>query len=322
MALTPYPPMTERPLPDKFGAGMSWIQRWRDGKAEATWIHTMVGTLWGTDAYFRMANIYAATDYGIGGALDGADYDGRIFRWINYYERPNTAGWASGWGDDGPGIEGDGQALLDQFGGLAINGTGRSIENSGLVATPMTAKQWASMIHRDAAIHHREMGQGYEQFAWDMHHKEVAKKDCCFPRIYDHTVEYQAGVIAIMRHFETGENMPDTIQIAGLTVDLPWDAQEIPPEPPADKPVMIAFPKIIEFTTRQGAVSRQWAYTGADIVRKYPTGTTLRCVGYYHGQMVSGDDRWLVIKSRGISNGARIHSSGVREPIPDPGLPQ
>jgi hypothetical protein len=70
----------------------------------------------------------------------------------------------------------------------------------------------------------------------------------------------------------------------------------------------------------KGALSRQWAYTGADVVRRYPEGTRIRTVGYYHGQAVNGDDRWLVIKSPGISNNARIHVSGVKEKLIDPAI--
>jgi hypothetical protein len=316
MAETPYPAIIERPLPDKFGRGMTWTPRWIHGLAEADWWHSMLGTLWGTDAFFRLISTLAATDYGIGGSLDGA-YNGKIFRWINYFDRPNTAGWASGYSSQ-PDFDGDGAALIQKYGWRAVNGTGRSLEFSGMIDTPVTKEQWASGIHLSAAIHHREIKQGYEEFAWNMHHLEVAEKDCPFPRIYRYTLEYQAGIRSIMEHFETGRDMPDTVQIAGLTVPLPWDAVEIDPEGPIDRPIYVDFPgeEIIRFT-RKGAVSRQWGSRESEIVRRYDAGTRLRLVGYYHGEEVSGSDKWGVIFSPGPSNGARIHESGLTEPFPD-----
>lgn len=315
MALVPYPPIIERPLQDKFGAGMSWLPRW---PVYGTFEHTMLGTLWGTDAYFRLWNVNAATDYGIGGIRDG-DYDGRIFRWINYFERRNTAGWANGW-NTAPDLTTLGAAYLKTYGNIAINGGARSIEGSGLLNDPITAKQWTSTIHLTAAIHHTEIGQGYEEYAWNLEHADVAEKDCAFPRYRRFVDEFKTSVKDVMFRFETGRDIPDFRMFGDTKVWLPGGADITVPEPPADKPVMIAFPAVVTFTTRAGALSRQWAYSGANVVRRYPAGTTLRCVGYYHGEEVSGDDRWLVIRSPGVSNNARIHVSGVKEPIPDPGL--
>jgi hypothetical protein len=294
---------------------MSWLYRF---PAVASWWHTMVGTLWGTDAYFRFPTTLAATDYGIGGIRDGA-YDGRIFRWINYNDRPYTSGWASGWSSQ-PDFDDQGKDFFNRYGPSGVNPQGRSIEFSGLVADVVTAKQWASGIHLTAAIHHHEIKQGYEEFAWNMQHWEVAEKSCPFPRIINYTTEYQKAIVAVMEHFETGRDMPDFATIAGLRVELPWDAGEVLPEPPSGKPVMIAFPKMQVFHTVKGALSRQWAYTGADVVRRYKEGQQLGCVGYYHGQEIDGEDRWLVIRSRGISNNARIHASGVKERIIDPAI--
>jgi hypothetical protein len=317
MALTPYPHIEERPLPDKFGAGMSWLYRF---PAVASWWHTMVGTLWGTDAYFRFTSTLAATDYGIGGIRDGA-YDGVIFRWINYNDRQYTSGWASGW-SNAPDFDDQGKEFFAKYGASGVNPRGRSVEFSGLVADLVTAKQWAAGIHLTAAIHHHEIKQGYEEFAWNMHHREVAEKDCPFPRIYNYTTEYQKGIVEIMRHYETGADIPEKIRIAGLDVKLAGGADPAEGAPAPNKPIMVAFPKEQIFHTVKGAVSRQWGYVGADIVRRYEPDTRLRTKGYYHGQEVNGDDRWLVIVSPGISNNARLHVSGVKERILDPAIEQ
>jgi len=309
----PYPPFLDRPLPDKFGAGMSWLARY---PATGTFEHSMVGWLWSTDTYFRYPTTMAATDWGIGGQGDG-DQDGVIIRWIDHKLRRNTAGWASGW-DSAPDYDDQGQAYVSRFGVRGVNGGGRSIELSGLVNTPVTSKQWRSMIHLTAAIHHDpdELNQGYEEFAWNMHHREVAEKDCPFPRVYTYTKEYQAAVVLVMKSYETGADIPETVVIGNTKVWLPSGETGAGVVTPPRAPIFQAFAKTLPFTTRPGARSRQQANTESLVVRTYPTGTVLRIGGFYTGQKVSGRDEWLVIKSPGPSGNARIHISGVREELP------
>jgi hypothetical protein len=321
MARTPYPPIVERPLPDKFGRGMSWLERW---PATGEFDHSMVGWLWSTDAYFRLVSTLASTDYGIGGLGDGAS-DGVIVRWINYHERRNTAGWASGWAN-APDTTQLGQAYLDTFGVKAVNGGGRSIELSGLVATPITSKQWTSLIHLSAAIHHRELEQGYEEYGWHLEHADVAEKDCAFQRWRQHRDQLKYAVKRVMERYETGRDIEDFLMFGDTKVWLPGGADIVTPQQPPEKPIFVDFGRNVYFHTVKGAVSRQWGFVPDEdhegdnpIVRRYPEGTKLRTVGYYHGEEVNGDDRWLVIASRGPSNNARIHSSGVKEKIPDPG---
>jgi hypothetical protein len=83
MALTfgsvPHPPFVDRLIPDNQNSA------WDDlGSRRPVGVcqHSMEGTLWGTDAFFRLGPFSAGlTDYGIGGATDGAEWDGVIFRW-------------------------------------------------------------------------------------------------------------------------------------------------------------------------------------------------------------------------------------------------
>lgn len=315
MTLTPYPPMIDRPLPDKFGAGMSFLDRWTpENKAEATWGHRMFGWLWSTDTYFRFPHVQAATDYGIGGEGDG-DSDGVIFRWINYHVRRQTAGWASGWSDH-PDFSAKGRVMYDALGHRAINGTGRSIEFSGLDKTPVSSKQYASGIHLFAAIHHHELKQGYEEFAWRMKHADVAEKLCWFWWMDQYEAQFDKAVVLVMKHYETGQDIPDFLMFGDVKVMLPGGMDVIEPTPAPEKPIFVPFAKRIAFTTRPGALSRQWGNVSAAIVRSYPTGTIVRCNGYYHGQEVAGRNEWLVIQSPGQSNNARIHISGVKEEIP------
>lgn len=97
--------------------------------------HRMLGSLWGTDGYFRgPAASRALTDYGIGVAQDGA-YDGVIFRWND--PRGRRAPWANG-----PVSQpyGDGKAFVDRYGINSINRDVASIETSGMQETPLTEK--------------------------------------------------------------------------------------------------------------------------------------------------------------------------------------
>jgi len=88
MAKTPRPIIAKRPIVKPYGVGMTYQYRWDAQKhAYASWVHTMLGTLWGTDTYFRFPATQACTDYGIGGTLDGL-YDGVIFEWIDATIRP------------------------------------------------------------------------------------------------------------------------------------------------------------------------------------------------------------------------------------------
>ena len=87
--------------------------------------HTMVGTLWGTDDYFRRgASSTGLTNYGVG-------IDGETLMWNDPFGkgRPgvtaNRAGWANGGSD---GLEGDGPLFVRLHGVNAINTMLASIE--------------------------------------------------------------------------------------------------------------------------------------------------------------------------------------------------
>lgn len=297
---TPYPPIDKRPLPDKIGAGMDRFAFQDTGN---TVTHTMVGSLWGTDAWFRRADVAAATHYGIGGRLD-PDHDGYIIEWIG--PDRDVAPWASGpW----RGGEGDGPAYVRAFGVEGINGAARSIETSGQVATPMTMKQWRSLIWLIAAIEH-DTGHDSEHRAWRMEHWEFctrAYKACAFPRITNYTAEYHNGINQIMRHYE-GLEAPESVKIAGLTIPLPLGLTGASgPSTPSQGPIFEAFETPRRATLR-AATGRQYGNTQAKILHTYKPGTRVKFVGFYHGQMVGGSDRWYVVDEAAH---ARVHESGI-----------
>ena len=304
MPKVPFPPFDDRPLPAKIGYGMDAGQTRRTGNAV---VHTMVGTLWGTDAYFRRADVAAATHWGIGGALDPPEHDGRIIRWLRNGEQ-NLIPWASGpWRPPG---YGDGPAYVNEFGQYGINAYADSIELSGMVDTPVTVKQWRSLVWLVAAILH-DAGRDSESVWWNMHHREFCQpsyKDCPFPRVTAHTADYQGAVYELMRGYE-GYDAKPAYRIAGLTVPLPIGAAQQPPDPQPPTPGAIfhAFDPH-EVVTLRNAAGRQYGNTKSPVVRTYREGDTVTLVGYYHGEWVGGSDRWYVVKS---DDHERIHESGL-----------
>ena len=114
----PHPPARDRPVPD--AQTVAWDNL---GPRNPVGVcqHSMIGTLWGTDGWFRRGSASdGLTDYGVGNDCDGPEWDGVIFRWNDprgktanvRYEggsgrvSANRAGWANGGSD---GLEGDGR---------------------------------------------------------------------------------------------------------------------------------------------------------------------------------------------------------------------
>lgn len=299
MGKTPFPPYQERLLPPKIGAGMDRGATKRSG---ATWWHRMVGTLRGTDAYFRLEWVKASTHWGIGGSLDGAD-DGVIFQWVKMGDP--LIPWASGpWRDPG---YGDGAKYVDEFGVYGINAYGDSIEFSGMTDTPMTVLQWQKGIWLSAAIAH-DGGLSSDEFLWNMHHREACQpsyKDCPFPAVYKHTDAYQRGIAATMAHYE-GKRVEDHVAVAGLIIPLAFSQVAVPPTPV--NPVFVSFPEPREALLKVGATLRQYGNTTAKIYEVIKSQRLEQFDGYYVGQMVNGSDRWYVTDN---ALHERVHSSGI-----------
>lgn len=221
----------------------------------ATVLHSMAGTLGSCINYFPLPTTQALTDFGIGNvAYKGTPY-ARIVQFNDIHGR--LEGWASGPVGPSPSNpngrpQGDGPAWLAHIGGAgAVNEVGDSIEHDdttrpdgtvGPVAqAAVSPAQWASSIWLQAYLHAEEIGQTADTYAWNMHHREIvgsAYKDCPGHRIYDFTDEYQAGVKAIMRHFQSGTPYPaGGIVINGMTIATPPEGGTVPvptPTPPTD----------------------------------------------------------------------------------------
>lgn len=207
-----HPKYVDRTIP----AGQTYA--WDDlGKREplGAVMHSMVGSLDGTDRWFRYNPETGRwptglTDYGIGGATDG-DRDGVIYRWND--PRGRRAGWANGGSD---GLEGDGILWVRHMGINAINRYLVSIERSdgGDITTPVSPKQFESMAHLTAywfdqamVPHHTfplnpNIGPdpGLVTHFW---HLEFATKACPFNPVVSLTDALQERVREIMTAAQT-----------------------------------------------------------------------------------------------------------------------
>jgi hypothetical protein len=190
-----------------------------------TCVHSMVGTLMGTDGHFNNPGTDALTDFGIGLSDHGGGL-AQIIQWNDPFG--NLLPFANGVVKN---PDGDGKRVIDMFGLGAVNRDGVSIElddnavpqdNQGRPTTPVSAAQWSSLCWLLAFIHAEWLGQTADTFDWNVHHREFATKDCPFPRVYNHTVEYQNAVKAIMRHCQDGAPYPASgVFVAGKKLTVP-----------------------------------------------------------------------------------------------------
>ena len=289
-----HPPFENRPISNPNGSFNQGVPRDIIG----TCVHRMDGTLRGSDQFFQTAG--ALTDYGIGGALDGA-LDGVIYRWLD--PRSSIVPIASG-PFDGP--EGDGQAFVNAYGVPAINSQLVSIELSGCSGeeppnvsnfcrdrpeTPITPAQLESLCQL-IAFWHDQARVPWDQFpvnpatgvVTQMQHFEFAQKACPFPIVRGMTDQYQERVRQIMR--------------AAQETHFPFEA--------------FRSPRLFTVPDDRIATGRSAPTTGAARNRDFLPGTTIECDGFFIGEAVGGENRWLRTTAEPR---LAIHASGVSEAI-------
>lgn len=214
-ARVPHPPVINRIIPN------SQTSAWNDlgpRNPVGTVQHTMVGSLWGTDLWFRdnpqTGHVaQGLTDYGVGGATDG-EYDGVIFQWND--PRGRRSGWANGGSD---GLEGDGIAFVRTLGVNAINRDLVSIERSdgGKYATqPISPKQFESLaqLHAywadQARIPYTEYPrnpnivtpQYPKGIITYLEHREFAIKGCPYAPVMNEVTRLQARIREILKQYQ------------------------------------------------------------------------------------------------------------------------
>lgn len=308
MNRVPAPPYDDRPINPytKINCGVSYGSLKANG---ASVDHSMYGTLSGTDAYFRKRDICSLTPWGIGGMADGA-LDGKIYRWMDYHKYSDVVPWSSGpW--IAPGM-GDGPAYVAKWGVAGINGRAQAIETSdgGRNQYPMTVKQWHSLIWLKAYIAHTEgvMSEDIREVLAFMHHREFcirSGKDCPFPRIYNFTNAYLNAVVVLMQYFEGKHNDLNKLMflIGNLTVDLRnvgrlRDLIVSPVKPTPAVPIFQDFTPNRSFKINVSAANvRQWASTDSKILMTWPYGRWFVADGFYYGQNIDGENRWLVMNN-------------------------
>jgi hypothetical protein len=206
-----HPPFRDRLIPD------SNTRAWDDlGQRNPVGVvfHTMVGTLWGTDRYFRTLTTGGSrglTDYGVGGATDGPEWDGVILRWND--PRGRRAGWANGGSD---GLEGDGPLFVRTLGIDAINRDLVSIERSdgGDVTTPISPRQFESICQL-TAYWFDQARVPWDRFPVNPNigggivthflHKEFATKGCPWAAVENRIDELQSRIRAILKAAQTDD---------------------------------------------------------------------------------------------------------------------
>lgn len=198
-------------------------------------LHRMLGTLVGTDGYFRgEARTRARTDYGVDNTT------GRFMRWTDPLGAISP--WASG---PYQSPSGDAPALVAKLGQAAINRDGISVEIAGLSASPVTAAAWDRIAHVIA------FWADWNQIAWNLwpinprtgltfmyHHNEFngAKgpgtlEDCPGPIVRAFTTQLIADVGSILKAAQT----------RGATASTRPTAPSLPVTAPAVTPVPTAL---------------------------------------------------------------------------------
>lgn len=226
------PPIVDRYIPDWQNSAWNNLgQRRGIGVCQ----HSMIGSLRGTDLWFRNDPpriAQALTDYGIGGSTDGA-LDGVIYRWNDPYGI--RSGWANGGSD---GLEGDGPAFVSTMGINAINRDLVSIERSdgGNINTPMSEKQFESICQL-TAYHFDKAGVPYYSFPINPHfgivthmlHFEFATKACPFDPVRSNIQVIQDRIREIMKAAQLVEDPVSTP--GGEPVPEPEPEQPTKPQP-------------------------------------------------------------------------------------------
>lgn len=218
MAITfgnvPRPAIEQRIIPNTQAVeGHGWDNL---GKRNPKFIalHRMVGTLGGTDTWFRKPSVASLTDFGMGiASIDGPANAGRIFQWNDYHG--HRSGWASG---PAKGAYGDGLAIINKYGINAVNRDGVSVEVSG-TDEPLDAVSWKALVHLCAFLID-EMKIPYTSLPKNPHtginvliwHNEFTNgtgKQCPFPWLRNNTNRLYNDIKAFLKPYQEGEKKPE-----------------------------------------------------------------------------------------------------------------
>ena len=231
----PMPAYTNRLIPDS----LNWA--WDNLGARRLYgvvQHTMVTGLWSCDSYFRSGSAAGLTDFGIGGATDGAD-DGRILMWNDPtgkgYSNPKISAnrwpWASG-PVNGP--NGDAPQFINKYGPNAVNGYLVSIERSdGGDPNIGPSEKYIESFTKLTAYYADQGKIPYDQYPYNPNtdcwsyfwHSEINSGKTCPAGAKPATDEIQQEVIKILKQYQTaGSEEEDPL------ADLPKSAYTLNPD--------------------------------------------------------------------------------------------
>jgi hypothetical protein len=201
----PHPFYYMRPITKGEGKGQNNLGK---RSVEGVVWHRMLGSLNGTDGYFRRDDVNALTDYGIGVlATDGAAFDGTIYRWndpLGY-----QSGWASGqvkapWGD--------GLKFVNKYGVDAVNRRQVSIEISGHYQTPVSDPARDAVVALTAYFADQDgipwdrfpirPKDGFSFVRWHNEFTGMAEKECPGAFIMVATDDWIGRIKALLRHYQ------------------------------------------------------------------------------------------------------------------------
>jgi hypothetical protein len=230
----PHPAYQDRPITKGEGKGQNNLGK-RTVRG-AVW-HRMLGSLWGTDGYFRNPDVDALTDYGVGVlATDGPASDGLILRWND------PLGYQSGWAS-GKVIApyGDGLAFINKYGVNAVNRDQVSIEISGHYGTPLSEPSrnavaaltayWADQYKVPWNVFPIAPQDGFSFIRWHQEFTGPAEKACPGVVVMSETADLIERTRAILKRFQENPEIELPVEEpepekpkhqlpAGMTVEL------------------------------------------------------------------------------------------------------
>jgi hypothetical protein len=232
----PHPAYHDRPIWKPEGKGQNNLGK-RAVKG-VVW-HRILGTLNGTDAYFRRGDVNALTDYGVGvQATDGAAFDGVIFRWND------PLGWQSGWASGQVSDPyGDGAAFVRKYGIDAVNRDQASIEISGHQLTPLSEKSrdavaaltayWADQYGIPWDVFPIAPQDGFSFIRWHQEFTIGTGKECPFKVVMDETNDLIERTRAILKeHQVKAAPQPETPdgETYARPITYPWLVRSVADE--------------------------------------------------------------------------------------------
>lgn len=201
----PKPAWQDRQIPDSLNS--SW-DRLGQRRLYGVVYHRMLGTLWGTDNYFRQ-HAPGLTDWGLdhtsGETLQWVDYTGKGRSGISANKSP----WASG---GSGGASGDGSTFVSMFGREAINRDLSAIEISGYQTTPVSQRFLTQVINLTAYLADQARVR-YDTFPLNpntgavftyFHDEFQTEKDCPWDEVKKHIDTITSGAAEVMRKHQIG----------------------------------------------------------------------------------------------------------------------